>query len=95
MHYLHKILVHIPRDMPDLGFTREELISMAKMSGEAVIMKYDPDILERGYTYCYGTCKNCALHSHNHSLTHTIRANLKDYKNWTPHSCEVQFFLLF
>lgn len=48
MHYLHKILVHIPRDMPELGFTREELISMAKMSGEAVIMKYDPDILERG-----------------------------------------------
>lgn len=49
MHYLHKILVHIPRDMLELGFTREELISMAEMSGETVIMEYDSDILERGY----------------------------------------------
>ena len=49
MHYLHKILVHIPRDMIELGFTREELIGMAQISGESVLMEYDPDILERGY----------------------------------------------
>lgn len=49
MHYLHKILVHIPRDLLDDGFTREELMSMAQSDGESVIMEYDPYIWERGY----------------------------------------------
>jgi len=54
MHYLHKILVHIPRDMIELGFTREELRNIAQMSGESVILAHNPDALERGDTLTPG-----------------------------------------
>lgn len=54
MHYLHKILVHIPRDLLDGEFTREELISIAESSGETVLMEYDPHLFERNYRFSPG-----------------------------------------
>ena len=54
MHYLHKFLVHIPRDLIEFGFTREELMSYAGSSADTVIANYDNTVYERDYIFTAG-----------------------------------------
>ena len=54
MHYLHKILVHLPRDLIEFGFTREELMSYASSSADTVIENYDKTVYERDYLFTAG-----------------------------------------
>lgn len=54
MHYLHKVLIHIPREYIESGWTREELMRYADSEADKVIENFDNTVYERDYLFTAG-----------------------------------------
>lgn len=54
MHFLHKILVHIPRDIIDSGFTHEDLLTYASFCRSGELEEYEKTAYEMGYDFSAG-----------------------------------------